>query len=84
MMETLKELKGILDNAPISATHYDSDNFYVKFECNELYYFFGGKWRVLHFDTLELMRSLSDIKRIIELMEQVEQICNEEDDGVEM
>lgn len=83
-METLKELKDILDNAPISATHYGSDNCYVKFEHTEFYYFFDGKWRVLHFDTLELMRSLSDINRIVELMEQVEQICNEEDEGVEM
>lgn len=70
-METLKELKTIRDNAPEGATHvnyayyfkkqYDSDWMYC--EINKSHWEFDD-------DNAESdMRSLSDINRIIELME---------------
>ena len=66
-METLEELKEIIDNAPDEATHIDGDKEYVKFiEC-EMYHY-SCEWASVYDFPLEL-RSLSDIERIIELME---------------
>lgn len=67
--ETLEELKAIVDNAPDGATHIDDIKTYWKV-ISEFDYFFhnGSQW-----DDSEPLengtRSLSDIKRIIELME---------------
>jgi len=68
-METLEELKAIRDNAPDGATHIDDVNTYWRVISEFDYYFYDGcKW-----DDSEPLengtRSLSDIKRIIELME---------------
>jgi len=74
MSETLEDLKAIVDNAPDGATHYSSiEGVYYKFECecwmwgpygSVLFHFVQGDDFVC-----ENIRSLSDIKRIIELME---------------
>ena len=87
-MENLKELRVILDNAPDGACGYCSNEEYWKFENNVAFVFehhsqFQG-WFKDDLMYIKNIRSISDIKRIVELMEQVEQICNEEDEGVEM
>lgn len=78
MSETLEELKAIRDNAPESATLYDGE--YFKFENDEYH-----RWSMI-FDiqdwNIDLepsceVRSLSDIERIIELMEKVESLEEE-------
>lgn len=77
-METLEELKAIVDNAPDGSTHYDRKNYFTfvsEFD-DGLYYSHWRKW-VNHKQSIVLyqsrgidnIRSLSDIKRIIELME---------------
>ena len=66
-METLEELKEIIDNAPDEATHIDGDKEYVKFIEGEMYHY-SCEWASVYDFPLEL-RSLSDIERIIELME---------------
>lgn len=73
-METLEELKAIVENAPEGATHIDEDGDYVKPIGDELYYYSfvnGVGWSTEYFIPCR-MRSLSDIKRIIELMELLE------------
>ncbi len=70
-METLKELKAIRDNEPEGATHIDVDDDYVKFIDDEMYHYSfvrGCGWSSDYVSPCEL-RSLSDINRIIELME---------------
>lgn len=66
MSESLEELKAIIDNAPEGATHIDEDGDYCK---GESHYFSSGSKRWDNMDFPVAMRSLSDIKRIIELME---------------
>lgn len=71
MNESLEELKVIIDNAPEGATHYDEDDDYVKFIDDEMYHYSfvqGYGWSSDYVSPCEL-RSLSDIERIIELME---------------
>lgn len=69
-METLEELKAIRDNAPEDATHFDEDGDYIKISGNYLYCYNGITW--FEIDFCGSLRSLSDINRIIELMEAVE------------
>ncbi|QGJ84303.1 hypothetical protein [Pseudoalteromonas phage XCL1123] len=71
-METLKELKAIIAGKPEGATHIDVDRDYVKFIGDEMHHYsfvvgFDG-WSGDYEAPCEL-RSLSDIERIIELME---------------
>ena len=67
MSETLEELKAIVNGSPDETTHIDGDKEYVKFiEC-EMYHY-SCEWVSAYDFPLEL-RSLSEIKRIIELME---------------
>jgi len=70
MSETLEELKAIVDNAPKcgTATHIDQRGSYIKdnFVGCQFYHLRIG-W--IEFDRATRMRSLSDIKLIIELME---------------
>jgi len=67
--ESLEELKSIIDNAPEGATHLDDINTYWKVNSEFDYYFHdGNQWD--YSEPLENgTRSLSDIKRIIELIE---------------
>ena len=72
MSETLEELKSIVDNAPDGATHIDDDLlFYIKDSRFGLRWHndYDGLW--FRCEVPETLRSLSDIKRIIELMGQV-------------
>ncbi|PHQ89859.1 MAG: hypothetical protein COB48_13085 [Pseudoalteromonas sp.] len=84
--ETLEELKAIIENAPEGATHLDDDGDYVKFIDDEMYHYSfvrGYGWSSDYVSPCEL-RSLSDIKRIIELMEATQgllQIFSGVDDG---
>lgn len=86
-METLEQLKAIRDNAPDGATHADAERCYVRFsQINRGRYVFVCTCDYIGWvgaNSALLSRSLSDINRIIELMEQIETICNEEDEGVE-
>tara|TARA_R110001592_G_C13193009_1_gene753737 strand:- start:37958 stop:38233 length:276 start_codon:yes stop_codon:yes gene_type:complete len=72
--ESLEELKAIIDNAPEGATHLDDINTYWKVISEFDYYFHNGS----QWDDSEPLengtRSLSDIERIIELIEQVESL----------
>lgn len=74
MNESLEELKAIIDNAPEGATHADNAVSYYKMDS------YGNQWGIwkgvwcvcVGCNTMRMppsMRSLSDIKRIIELME---------------
>jgi hypothetical protein len=67
--ESLEKLKAIIDNAPEGATHLDDINTYWKVISEFDYYFHNGS----QWDDSEPLengtRSLSDIERIIELME---------------
>ena len=66
-METLEQLQSIIDNAPSGSTHVDEFKAYWKFIPESCYYFHNGKkWdgsESIEYGT----RSLSDIRRIIEL-----------------
>lgn len=67
-METLEELKAIRDNAPDGATHISEFvHCYVKLNVGYYFWWDGDAWYPL--DGPLLLRSLSDINRIIELME---------------
>lgn len=68
-METLEQLKEIVKNAPEGATHYDEDGDYIKFGINYPYWYDGSTWFEL--ESCGSVRSLSDIKLIIELMEEI-------------
>lgn len=66
-METLEQLKEVIKNAPDGATHYDEDGDYIKFGINYPYWYDGSTWFEL--ESCGSVRSLSDIKLIVELME---------------
>lgn len=71
-METLEELKAIIDNAPEGAQFFDGryfkfDGDYIQICINK-----DREWFYIDANEIRLPRSLSDIKRIIELMEIVE------------
>ena len=96
-METLEELKAAFENAHVSANYYavsGKSKFYFEDVpdidgCGMWLVGEGGELIETDLDSVciygfDELRSMKDIKRIIELMEQVEQICNEEDEGVEM
>ena len=71
MSESLEELKAIIDNAPEGKTHVCVENGYQGYwnddDCDCLAISGDGVY-------LSGMRSLSDIKRIIELMELLEDV----------
>ena len=64
MSESLDELKAIVDNAPRFAVALSDYGYYVDDDCHA---FVNGTW--MENSDIGLTRSLSDIKRIIELME---------------
>lgn len=79
-METLEQLKEIINSAPEGATHYVVDQYdftegYFKLENCIAYCDYGvDGWKYVEGAVIELngtheFRSLSDIKLIIELME---------------
>ena len=72
MNESLEDLKAIIYNAPEGATLYDGE--YFKFECDDYHRWVSicdiHDWYVDIEPSCDV-RSLSDIERIIELMEQV-------------
>lgn len=71
--ETLEELKAIIENAPEGATHYSEDGYWlIKSDGTCYCHFFNWCEESVHGDNI---RSLSDIKRIIELMELVGDIA---------
>ena len=79
MSETLEELKAIVENAPDGATHCDNVVTYYKIDSYVREWgVFKGRWCVcVGCNTMRMppsMRSLSDIKRIIELIELLEYI----------
>jgi len=74
MSETLEELKAIVDNAPDGATHIDDDGDYAKYGGMYDYFYSKGLREWISTDTVSIDRSLSDIKRIIELTELLEDI----------
>lgn len=61
----------ILDNTPDGATHYDSDGFYFHIKGLHAYIWADEQW--LSYESqcclpdLDAIRSLADIKRIVEL-----------------
>lgn len=70
--ETLEELKAIYDGAPEKATHVDSEGNYLKHNENSDWFIWTckhGGHRVIYTCNLDSVRSLSGIKRNIELME---------------
>ena len=72
-METLEELKAIIENAPDGSTHYDAEGCYVRFsQINRGRYVFVCTCDYVGWigaNSALLSRSLSDIKCRIELME---------------
>lgn len=74
-METLEELKAIVENAPERATHVGEDSKYLKFRKNNDWFEYSNSFSghsVIYTQNLDNARSLSDIERIIELMEKLE------------
>lgn len=78
-METLEQLRGIVKNAPCDATHYYNvtgsyhliRNFsFYDYDIEHDYWLLGSPCS-------EEMRSLSDVKRIIELMEENKELYEE-------
>lgn len=69
--ETLEELKAIVDTSPRGATHIDNYCDYIKVVGGDFYGWSDqlNEWGVFEYADSVTMRSLSDIKRIIELME---------------
>lgn len=71
-METLEQLKEIVKNSPEKATHVDNLGSYLKQNKNRDWFTWTckhGGHRVIYTSNLDNLRSLSDIKLIIELME---------------
>jgi len=70
-METLEELKAIRDNAPKcgTATHIEQKGTYIRDYFVGCQYYNSRLSAWFEFDRAARMRSISDIKRIIELME---------------
>lgn len=68
-METLEQLKAIISGKPIDgkATHIEGDGTYISEGVNVDEAMIGGNWCDIR--RLTCTRSLSDIERIIELME---------------
>jgi hypothetical protein len=74
-METLEELKAIIADKPEGATHIDDIKTYWKVISEFDYYFYNrSQWNDSEPLENSFTRSLSDIERIIELMEQVSKI----------
>ncbi len=77
MNESLEELKAIIDNAPDGATHFGIDCVYYQYEKADSiavwreYYKRKSNFVLNKCICMMDLRSLSDIKRIIELMERV-------------
>lgn len=55
----------ILDKAPEGATHFEDEFEFYKVTDYEIYYYYNNKWVGLYEPVV--MRSLADIKRIVEL-----------------
>jgi len=76
-METLEQLQKIIDNAPSGATHWDKLQYFrIRFNDSSLKIAWdvfnqgSGKWNSvgdMYLTDVYKIRSLSDIKRIIEL-----------------
>lgn len=75
-METLEQLQSIIDNAPHDATHYEAADNYLKLDSNDIWSHaykrgcIGYAWHDADCNNIGRyisIRSLSDIKRIIEL-----------------
>lgn len=75
MSESLEELKAIIDNAPDGATHFGIDCVYYQYEKADTiaiwreYTNLKSTFVLSQCICMMGLRSLSDIKRIIELME---------------
>lgn len=94
MINSIEELKEIIKNAPEGATHCDNVVTYYKMDSHGREWgIFKGCWCVcVGCNTMRMspsMRSLSDLAEILklnieneQLKAQIEQICNEESDGV--
>lgn len=85
-MKALEDLKAIIANAPDGASHYSvSEQTYYKFKCECWMWCSKGKSLFSFVQDDEVcndLRSLSDIERIIELMEDESRLdhlqkCNE-------
>lgn len=77
MKQTTDELKKIIADAPEGATHCDNDVSYYKTDYNGMHWgIFKGCWCVcVGCNTMRMppsMRSLADIKEIVELRERLE------------
>lgn len=68
-MTELEELQAIIDNAPEGATHYDC-NIYYKRVGEYIMWTDNKTWHWQDEGEEDVMRSLSDIKRIIELLKE--------------
>lgn len=83
-----EQIKEILDCAPNGATHVngDSDTFdvFAFIDLPQLKWWHVGysEWWPWGGAIDGVFHSLSDLREIYELRLQIEQICNEEDDGV--
>jgi len=75
-METLEQLQSIIDNAPYDATHHEQLGNYLKLGIDDAWYYArkrgidGHVWDDVDCNNIggyASIRSLSDIKRIIEL-----------------
>lgn len=74
--ETLEELKTIVDTSPRGATNIDNYCDYIKVVGGDFYGWSDqlNEWGVFEYADSVTMRSLSDIKRIIELSEQLQEL----------
>lgn len=72
-METLEQLQSIIDNAPSGATHYDSLATwkYKNLDRGTFLTPDGTGYKIDEFYPNETIRSISDIKRIIELQKKL-------------
>ena len=71
-METIEQLQKIIDNAPAGSTHIEGAS-YLKLDGYGDTFWDDGWWYYKFLDS-QFIRSLSDIKRIIELQKQVDEL----------
>lgn len=86
MRLTNEQIQNVVDGVPFDATHWDSQN--------DRYWKLDGEYMPMIYVnsrdcfvecnvSSDYFHNISDLREILELRQQLEQICQEEDEGVE-